>query len=501
MRIVVSVFTVLLILFMASFVYASDFVDTWITFIFADDNVLAGPRDRSPEAGFQTVDDEMFFENLEQEKRGQETQTQLVLYKRSPSFFKNMDVEAALVIEMENWTNSETGESTTQIADNGSYLKLNYFFSKKGDSGDHLSITAFPLDSQRFLLGYAYDIAWGGEKIFPRNTGQVPGVRLMGQWSTGTDWEGYVFTGAKTVRLLNEEIHELQTYYGILGGFGQSITNWVMIEANGGFFQRGAFPPQGEDSNIGGLTVEAYGASTRLTVHKGLPVGHSVDFRLYKNDPEVARQMTSPAKYDSGVSFSMSGEYTYLTQTLLDWDDSETTVLQPAMASNVNAKVQINKLRLHGDFIYRDLSFILFNVPGIAPYRAFPENTEMRSEWFVAGGIDYYFEGPHLTPGMIVGYRQPATFNSGAVVTVFRDEDDWETLPDGKNAFDIISAKLTLKWDVAEILSIIGELRYTLDNNRTKYEQSEGESGRKRIFDDPDVTNQLGFGLMMQARF
>ena len=480
---------------------AGSFIDTWITFIFADDNLLAGPEERSPGPGFQQVDDEMFFENLETEKRGQETLTQLVLYKRSPAYFSHLDVEAALVIEMENWVNNETGENETVIGDNGSYLKMNYFFSPTGYEGDNLSLTAFPLDAQRFLLGYAYDITWGGEDIFPGNSGQVPGLRVMGQWGVGSPWQGYAFVGAKTARLLNEDIHEMQTYYGMLGGFGNSITDLVMWEVNGGYFQRGAFPPQGEDSEIGGKTVEAFGASTRLTFHQGLPIGRSVDLRLYKNDADLARQMAEPAVYDSGTAWSTSLEGTYVTQTLLDWDESDTTVLQPAVAGNINGKFRWGKLRVHGDVIYRDLSFILFNIPGISPYRAFPEDANIDNEWFVAGGLDYFFERPHLTPGIIIGYKHPATFESNDTVTVFRDEDDWETLPKNEAAFDILSAKGTLKWDVADIFSVISEVRYTLDNNQTKYEHGDNESGRRRVFEDESVINQVGFALLLQARF
>ena len=501
MRTKASLIWVLIILAFASSAFAGDFMDTWVTFIFADDNVLAGPEDRSPGAGFQQVDDELFFENLEAERRGQETLTHLVLYKQMPSYFNHLNVEAALVIQMENWVNTDTGKSETVIGDDGSYLKMNYYFSSTEFMGDNISITAFPLDSQRFQLGYAYDIAWGGEKIFPGNTGQVPGFKLQGEWGTGTGHYGYSFIGAKTARLLNEDIHEMQTYYGLLGGFGTSITKLVMWEINGGYFQRGAFPPQGQDSEIGGMTVEAYGASTRFTLHQGSDVGTSVDFRLYKNDPVMAKEMAKEQKYDSGIAWATSVEATYITQTLLDWDKTDTTVLQPAMAGNLSGKFRAGKFRLHGDMFYRDLSYILFNIPGIAPYKAFPENAETTNEWFVAGGFDYFFERPHLTPGIIVGYKHPGTFKSGDVVTVFRDENDWETLPEDEAALDILSAKTTLKWDVAQFFTVMGEVRYTLDSNRTKYETADNESGRRRVFEDDDITNRMGFSLLMQARF
>lgn len=509
MKRAVGLFVFLGLLFPAT-VRAGDFVDTWVTFLFADDNVFAGPKDRSPGAGFQQVDDEIFFENLESEKRGQETLTQLVLYKRMPSYFPKLDVEAALVIELENFQNSETGETETVVSDDGSYLKMNFFFDKveyeEGKmqpkfEGDNFSITGFPVDSQRFLLGYAYDIAWGGEKIFPGNTGQVPGIRLMTNFGRGNGNDHYVFVGAKSARLLNEEIHELQTYYGYLAGCGFDLAKALKWEVNGGYFERGAFPPQGEDTEIGGVTVDAYGASTRLTVHQGAPVGTSVDFRLYKNDPDAGVKFTTPEKYDTRTAWNVSAEGTYITQALLDWEDAETTVMQPATAGAMQGKLRFGKTRLHGDLFYRDLSFILFNIPGIAPYRAFPEDGEQSPEWFVAGGLDYYLEAPRLTPGFIVGYKRPAQYKSGDVITVYRDDDDWETLPSGENAFDIVSAKGNLKWDVAPFFAVIGEARYSIDKNRTRYDLSEDESGRERVFEEASVTNSFGYTLMMQARF
>ena len=492
----------ILVMLTAGAASASDFMDTWVTFVFADDNINAGAEDRSPGAGFQKVNDELFFENIQSEKRGQETLTQLVLYKEMPSYFPHLNVEAALVIEFENYVNEDTYKNETQIGDDGSYLKLNYFFSADTYSGDHISITAFPMDSNRFLLGYTYDITWGGEDIFPNNSGQVPGVRLRGQWGTDSGYEGYAFLGAKTARLLNEEINERDTYYGFLAGFGQQFFSVMRWEANGGMFQRGVFPPQGQDSEIGGKIVEAYGASTRIGFAQGKEIGDSIEFRLYKNNPEAGQKMMEPRVYLPGTSWETYLEATYITQNLLEWDEVDTTVLQPATAGALNAKLQINKLRLHADMIYQDLSFILFNIPGLAPYKAFPDDTTVRPEWFAAGGVDYFFETPHLTPGLIVGLKQPATFESGDnVITVFRDEDDWETLPRGEDAFNILSAKGTLKWDVAPIFTIAAEVKYTVDKNRTRYEKSDSESGRERVFEEDNVTNRLGFALLMQARF
>ena len=482
---------------------AGNAMATRVTFAFADDNLLAGPADRSPQPGFNLPDDELFFENLTQEKRGYETETQLVVYKRMPSYFRRLDAEAALVIELQNWINEKTYRNETVIGDDGSYLKLNWWTKRDDHTGDHVSLTLFPMDSQRFLLGYTFDITWGGERIFPNNTGQVPGARLKYDWNVGTGRDSYVFLGAKTARLINDEINEPQTYYGALGGVGLGITDWLTWEANGGFFQRGAFPPQGSDfPGIGGKTAQAFGGSTRFTFHKGMPIGSSIDFRLFKYSPDATLLLTQPQFYDDKFAFSVALEYTAVAQTLLDWDTPNQTVLQPAMAGALMTRLRYKKARLTPALIFRDLSYVVFNIPGLAPYKGFPEGADVRSEAFGALTFDYFFEKPHLTPGVVLAYKRPATYTtSSGSTTVIRDENDWETLPVGENAFDIIASKLTLKWDVAPFFVIVSELRYTLDKNRTKYVEVENESGRQRVFDDPNVTNRLGFFLLAQARW
>ena len=481
---------------------AGNAMATRVTFAFADDNLLAGPADRSPQAGFNLPDDELFFENLTQEKRGYETETQLLVYKRVPSYFRRFDAEAALVIELQNFINEKTFQNETRIGDDGSYLKFNWYTKRDDYTGDNVNLTLFPFDSQRFLLGYTYDITWGGERIFPNNTGQVPGLRLKYDWNVGTGKDSYAFVGAKTARMINDEINEPQTYYGALGGVGIGFTDWLMWEVNGGYFQRGAFPPQGaEFSGIGGKTAEAFGGSSRLTAHWGMPVGTSIDFRLFKYAPDASLLLTAPQFYDDKWALSAAIEYTAVAQTLLDWEQPDSTEIVPAMAGAFIGKFRYKNWRISPNAIYRQLSYVVFDIPGISPYRGFPEGADVRPETFFAITTDYRFPKPHLTPGVTFAYKRPATWTSNGVTTVLRDTDDWETLPPGEAAFDIIASKLTLRWDIAPFFVLISELRYTLDKNQTKFVKAENESGRRRVFDDPNITNRLGFFILAQARW
>ena len=484
---------------------------TRVTFAIADDNLLAGAKDRSPGAGFKLAADRLFYDAIEQKKRGFETETQLVVYKRVPSYFKRMDAEAAFVVELQHYTNEKTYKTETQIRDDGSYIKLNLYTKNKDYTGDQVSLTMFPFDSQRFLLGYTYNITWGGERTFPnnapggdsaRNNSMVPGMRLRYDFKVGTGKDGYVFAGAKTARLLNEQINEPQTYYGLLAGWGLSFTKWMTWEVNGGYFQRGAFPPQGTKfPGIGGKTAQAFGASSRLTVRKGMPIGTSIDFQLFRYSPDATYLLTQNQVYDDKFAASGAIEFTGVGQTLLDWEKPDTTVIRPAMAGAFNGRLRYKKTRVFATALFRNLDYVVLDIPGVAPYRAFPQAAIVKPEWFVVAGVDYYFEKPRLTPGFVFAYKNPASYTSNGTTLVYRDFNDVETLPQGNDAYDILSSKLTLRWDLAPAFVIVSELRYTHDSNRTKFVKSNEDAGRIRVFEDANITNRLGFFLLCQARW
>lgn len=485
---------------------------TRVTFAIADDNLLAGAADRSPGLGFKLAADRLFYDAIEQRKRGFETETQLVVYKRVPTYFKRMDAEAAFVVNLQHFTNDKTYRTDTQIRDYGSYVKLNWYTKRSDYQGDNVSLTMFPFDSQRFLLGYTYNITWGGERIFPNNApggdaarsnSMVPGVRLRYDFKVGTGKDGYVFFGAKTARLLNEQLNEPQTYYGLLGGYGLSFTRWLAWEVNGGYFQRGAFPPQGTlYPGIGGKTAQTFGGSTRLTFRYGMPIGTSIDFQLYRYSPDASYLLTQNQTYDNRIAGSAAFEFTTVGQTLLDWEKPDTTVIRPAMAGAFNGRLRIKKIRLFGTALFRNLDYVVLDIPGVAPYRAFPQGAIVKPEWFIVAGIDYYLPRTRLTPGFVFAYKNPASYTSNGTTLVYREYWDVETLPQGiPTAYDILSSKLTLKWDIAPFFVLVSELRYTHDSNRTKFVKSSDDAGRVRVFEDANITNRLGFFLLTQARW
>ena len=54
----------------------------------------------------------------------------------------------------------------------------------------------------------------------------------------------YAFVGAKTSLLLNQADNQQEPIYGFLAGAGFDFTQFFRLEANGGYFYRGANPIQ-----------------------------------------------------------------------------------------------------------------------------------------------------------------------------------------------------------------------------------------------------------------
>lgn len=492
--------------------WAGDFVDTRLSFVFADDNVLAGAGETTPNspaarfgAGNQNT---QFYDNFNTKYSGFETLSNLVLYKRSPAFFEGLTSEAALAILV-----LEQPSGGVALRDNSSYIRLNYQPRGWGEK-EGISLTGFPVSGDRFRLGYAYRISWGGSGVFTNRAAAegVPGAKLQ---VTRDNW--YAFVGGKTALVLNELILEKETLYGLLAGAGWDILPTFRIEANGGYFQKGIIPGLANQGIR--APVRSAGVSAQAAYHVGVPVGTSIDFRLYKNDPEIYQRFFAPEQYPGGVAYSVSLEGSYLTQTLEDPDVFGRTKPQPATALALQARAKWDFWRFHVLGLYRSLSFIQFEVPGLPPFQDFPSGTELKPEMFIAAGADRYFPSLHLTPGFILGVQQPASFRSpelnlggnnppagltGTRTVVVRDVNQLSILPSqcGSNnaaceAQPIISAKATARWDLSDTVAAIGEVYYTYDNNRTTFRDDVTGIAQPN-FEKPHA---LGFNTLLQARF
>lgn len=479
---------------------AGDFVDTRLTFVFSDEDLLHGAGETipsSPGARFSANRDAtQFYDNYDTKFTGFETMSNLVLYKRDESFFKNLVTEAALALNV-----LVAGPDYIRFQDASSYVRLTYKPTAWND-GEGISFTGFPISADRFRLGYSYRLSWAGNRIFPGAAPDVPNSGFKLQLTRGPF---YFFTGAKATLLVDQTTNEREAYYGGLAGGGWDITDNLRWEVGGGIFERG------NPSRLEPETATAGGVSTQLTWHEGMPIGTSIDFRLYKNDPEVYQRFFAPETYPGGFSYTLSAEATYLTQTVQDFERPGTSVRQPATAGDFQAKFKIDKTRLHLTLSYRDLPFILFNVPSITPFQDFANDAELTPEFFLAVGGDYYIESLRLTPGLIAGVQMPASVKTdldlganplptlqGNRTVVFRDEGFREILPAGEEAKPIYSGKGSARMDLSDSMAAAGEIYYTYDPNRSTIASNEGSTANVRIFNDP---HRLGFNLLLQARF
>lgn len=494
--------------------HAGDFVDTRVTFNFADDNVLAGAAEQTPPSPSARIGggsaNTQFYDNYETRYSGFESLTNLVLYKKHEGWIPRLTTEAALALTL-----IELSETTVPAyvnflpRDASSYVRLSYRPESWGEQ-EKIQLTAFPWSADRFRLGYSYRISWGGSQTFLLGQ-SVPGAKLQ---VTRDRW--YAFVGAKTTLIPNPltppcDCTELITRYAGLAGWGLDATSELRVEMNGGYFQQGIFQAQ----PLTGNTIHAGGASAQIAYHVGMPIGTSVDFALYKNDPEKEQRWLVPETYPGGLSYEVKSEFTYLVHTLEKFatTDFGSTVRVPAMAGDLQARMKYDFWRANVTASYRDLQYILFNVPGLVPYQSLPPGTAT-PEFFVSAGADYRLDSLHLTPGLIAGVQIPASFTptqniglggnnppgilEGRRTVVIRDAGFFSILP-GENdrALPIYATKVNAKLELSDSMAAVAEAYFTYDNNRTTVRQST-EGVVTLVYERP---YQLGFNLVLQARF
>ena len=484
---------------------AGDLLDTRLGFVFGDDNVLDNTgqqKNPSPAARFGgSCQNTLFFDNVNSRYCGFETLSHVVLYKRAESFFPGLTTEAALALLV-----LEQPSGQVALVDDSSYVRLAYS-PPSWSPQENISLTAFPVSADRFRLGYTYRISWGGSAAFTSRAAAagVPGVKLQ---VTRDRW--YAYAGAKTGIILNDKIHEPETNYGVLAGAGVDILPELRLEVGGGYFQKGLIPGLANQGIV--APVRAMGVSAEAVYHMGVPIGISVDTRLYKNDPDAMVKFFTPEAYPGGLSYSVSLEGSALGQSLEDPDLFARTVFQPAYAAAVQARMKWNYLRANAIGLYRTLSFIQFDVPGFPPFTDFPDGSVLTPELFFAVGADYNFPRLHLTPGIVAGVQSPASATAptnvlcgnnpplsclGSRTAVIRDISNPDILPTGERALPIWSFKGTLKWDISESVAAIGEAWYAFDPDKVTFLDS------LYGIAEPTFLNPhgIGFNAIVQCRF
>lgn len=525
-----AVSTVLCLLVVVAPAQAQDnFVDTRISFVFSDDNALADPGEtliNSPEPDFGPRQGIFFpFENLNIRDEADVTLTHLVVYKELPGFIYGLVTDAALVARLEVLDQPETNFRAGDIllSDGGTYLRARYMFGEPRfdeerqltlDNERQLEVTFFPMNADRFRAGYTYDLSWGGNSVFTDRKSRfaTPGVRLR------FDWDGfYALVGAKSTRqlILAEDPdavanRELGAFWGGIAGLGY-IGDYFGIETNGGVFDAGDIPKQG----IQGKPVVSYGGSVRLSgFSQGFGPERSVDFRLYRPTQSVFVEsnfyLRKPRIFEE-FTWRAQLEGTVLAQTLGDFDNPGSTKTQPAIAAAAQFDMFIGGLAASVDVVYRDLPFILFNVPSLDPFLSLPENAETTPELMLGVRAEYWLEQLNLLPSVLFGvqfpaaYRgrvaettNPSTISGGEQTVIVPNAGTIIPFPNDDEPLEVYSVRPQLRWDLSDMMSLIAQLTFSYDRNQLAKTRDPLTNTAEFRFRDPNV---LGFAFFAQARF
>jgi hypothetical protein len=483
--------------------------DVRLAFTLTNENVLVSPGETIPSVpgwrlGTPTSLGVQFFDNYDTRYSGFETLSHLVAYR--DFHHGHWDAEASAVVRI-----NELSESNLALSDDGSYVTLSNWKDPEHKDPTRISLTVLPVSSDRFRLGYSYRLSWGGSPEYSRANGAVPGAKL--QYDTD---KLYAFIGAKSATLLDRRTAELKSAQAVLAGAGYDVTPMLRLEANGGYFDRG----YNELEDVNDQKVQLFGGSFQASLHQGMPLRSSVDYKLYKFNGEQVANLFSPEVYPGGFSWLAQSEFTVLGQTLKDPDKIGTTKIQTGMAGDLNVRAKLDRARLRFDLSYRDLAFILHSVPSLPTYEDFPSAYTTKPDLFASVGVDQNWSD-FLTLGLIAGVERPATLTSpkGSVVlpgdTTDQDPTTSSTavirnnnidtlitlLPSGKGAVPLFALKGSAKLTFGRIFTILVEAYYTRDPNQTRYERTCSDVTQCPFEYQFGEFNQLGFNLTVQARF
>jgi hypothetical protein len=488
---------------------SSNFMDTRLAFTCAHEDMLRDAKVLPSAPGFHCGRPNslgvLFFDNYDTRFSGFETLSHLALYKHWAK--EHWEIEGGVVIRV-----NEFSEENIRLSDGGSYIRAAYHFDATGKEKTQLALVAFPVSSDRMRLGFSYRISWGGSPEFfkpnpdvPGSSGKnpesVPGAKL--QLDLGN---AYAYVGVKSTLLLDPVINEKRGVLAFLAGAGWDVSEMLRVEANGGVFDRG----KNEAVDVLGEPVTLYGASAQVVLHQGIPVGSSIDYALYRNEPESIARLFRKESYPGGFSWLVSPEVTVIRQTLKDPEMAGSTRTQMGLAADLNVRLKMGYTRVRLDVMTRDLAFILHSIPSLPTYWDFPDTYDTTNEIFGAVGVDHFFPDLQLTTGVTVGGDLPATLTTptaseipGNLTTsstlVVRNESSRSVLPEGADVALIWAVKGTVRKDFGDVFAALVDVYYQYDPNTVRYDRSSSEGSfnmaRFASFD------QLGFDVTLQARF
>ncbi len=478
---------------------AGDFMDVWVTTAFEDKNAFAGPTQDDAAPNFVLRGNSTFFENYETRFSDDISQSYLVLYRKDEGFNPHIFTEAAMVLRFAPYIDGDSSKPGVNIADDGSYVRIGYKFGERADH--NLSLTGYAVDANRFRLGYSYDLTWGGRSVFVFDPIAAPGARL--QYQNGSF---YAFAGLKTaIGQFNTDDSEYtpsQAYYGSLFGVGGEIGEHLRLEGGFGSFQQGQLDSVTDASSpLYHTMINAIGGCGQISVRSTPKLDYQVsnELKLYRNSPDFVKDSYISHRQLDGTGVLVQAEANVLAHNLLDPADVGSSLVETAAAGDLQASLVTGSTEIGVDLVYKDLAFIVFNVPGITSQVGIPDTMDTSPQMYARVKASHYFPKAHITPSLGLGYMKPASYNTGSAWYVQYDAGTVRHVPDGQTPADILSTVAGVQWDVSKSVVAVGEVLYTLDNNESVSVSTNGENTYAPA--DALVSNRLGFNIMMRARF
>ena len=135
----------------------------------------------------------------------------------------------------------------------------------------------------------------------------------------------------------------------------------------------------------------------------------------------------------------MQGEINVLSHNLLSATNDDTLVMETGIAGDLQTLFVRGGTSLAIDLVYKDLAYILFNVPGLTSGVAM--NPDMETTAQLYGRIAaHYFANARTTPSIGFGLMQPATYTTSDGTFVQYTERDKEQVPSDQNPAAILSS-------------------------------------------------------------
>jgi hypothetical protein len=475
-----ALLTALALTLIAPAAEAHDFVDSRITATFGDDDLLSDAGEKISNSALIGFGDrpgyELFYDNLNTRYSSRETLTHLVFYRKLPSFFDNVTTEAAVVLLAQFNLNAPG----VTLRDTGSYIRVTY--NPWDDPDDGLKLTLFPFDSDRFRLGYLYDLSLGGIEMFARTAWYgSPAARLRLDHGRGFGFVGVKalpLEGPATIDGLDRTVNE--THYAVLGGLGWDLAeDRLRVEAAAAYIEQADNPI----SDVRGEATYTVGGAARVVFHLDLPIEDSLDQALYRNDPNRPFIAFEPVRYTRdqlGLLASLEG--IVLTQRLADPDAHGGTTHQPAFAAALRLRLQRDYLRTGLTVLLRSFSFLQVNTPGFVPFTALGGGAEAKPEIFASAAADYHFPALHLTVGASVGIQIPASLRTelyahtgantaptliGEALMVLGPNGERVILPQGESVDPNVATRLQARLDLSELLYTLLWVQYRHNGNNS----------------------------------